>query len=223
MTKEEEQDLPAGFDWWRRTLAYKTGLGLSEEEKQRYEADLKRKVKDAQCKNCHEWRDFMLQNSPTVRFMIEQIEKVGGNMSAKNIICAECDEMKSGGFHPQLGILLCQNKLQGQYHTEDTLAHELVHAYDHCKFDVDWMDLRHHACSEIRASSLSGECRMMNQMWKYGFWTFGKGHQACVKRRATLSVRAHPKCKSDLEAATIVNQVFDSCFSDTRPFDSIYR
>jgi mitochondrial inner membrane protease ATP23 len=32
---------------------------------------------------------------------------------------------------------------------EDTLTHELVHAYDHCKFDVKWDDLRHHACSEV--------------------------------------------------------------------------
>lgn len=28
--------------------------------------------------------------------------------------------------------------------------HELVHMYDHCKFKVDWSNLRHHACSEVR-------------------------------------------------------------------------
>ena len=32
---------------------------------------------------------------------------------------------------------------------EDTLTHELVHMYDHCKFNVDWRNLRHHACSEV--------------------------------------------------------------------------
>jgi inner membrane protease ATP23 len=32
---------------------------------------------------------------------------------------------------------------------EDTLTHELVHMYDHCKFNVDWKNLRHHACSEV--------------------------------------------------------------------------
>lgn len=35
---------------------------------------------------------------------------------------------------------------------EDTLVHELVHMYDHCKFKVDWSNLRHHACSEVRNS-----------------------------------------------------------------------
>lgn len=44
-----------------------------------------------------------------------------------------------------------------------------------------------------------------------------------MRRRATLSVRGHPKCKDDVHAAKVVNQVFDSCFTDTRPFDEIYR
>lgn len=37
---------------------------------------------------------------------------------------------------------------------EDTLAHELVHAFDHCRFKVDWGNLRHHACSEVRQGVL---------------------------------------------------------------------
>lgn len=155
--------------------------------------------------------------------MMDQIHRIGGNISSQNIVCAPCDELKSGGFHPELGILLCQNRFNSKWHLEDTLTHELVHAYDHCKFNVDWMDLRHHACSEIRASSLSGECRMMNQIVKNGIWKFTKGHQACVKRRAALSVLNHPKCKDKEMADEVVNQVFESCFNDTRPFEEIYR
>ena len=33
---------------------------------------------------------------------------------------------------------------------EHTLVHELVHMYDQCMFRVDWNNLRHHACSEVR-------------------------------------------------------------------------
>jgi mitochondrial inner membrane protease ATP23 len=64
---------------------------------------------------------------------------------------------------------------------------------------------------------------MMNQIVRNGILHLSKGHQNCVRRRATLSVRANPKCKSDEEAARVVNEVFDSCFNDTRPFDEIYR
>lgn len=82
-------------------------------------------------------------------FMRQQIAKVGGNIDSSNIVCDVCDEFKSGGFHPELGILLCQNRIYSKWHLEDTLTHEMVHAYDHCKFNVNWMDLKHHACSEV--------------------------------------------------------------------------
>jgi hypothetical protein len=33
---------------------------------------------------------------------------------------------------------------------EDTMAHEMVHAYDHLRFKVNWTDnLRHAACTEV--------------------------------------------------------------------------
>lgn len=175
------------------------------------------------CQICNDYKKWLLAYSPSVRFMQEQIARVGGNINENSIVCARCDEMKSGGFHPEMGILLCYNKIRSRSHAEDTLTHEMIHAYDHCRFNVNWQDLRHHACSEIRASTLSGECRMMNQMIRYGFWKLNKGLQDCVRRRATLSVRANPHCESDEVAKLVVDQVFKECFNDTRPFDEIYR
>lgn len=204
------------------TAKYRLGQ-LSPEEVTRYEARKVEEKDEAQCKQCNEFKKWNLNYSPSVRFMRDEIAKIGGNINASNIICGKCDEMKSGGFHPELGILLCQNKIYSRSHCEDTMTHEMVHAYDHCRFEVDWSDLRHHACSEIRASSLSGECRMMNEMFKHGFLKFGKGHQECVRRRAALSVMANPNCKDREMAELVVDQVFDQCFSDTRPFDEIYR
>lgn len=204
------------------TLLYYLGY-LSDEENELQKSKNQQAVDKKQCKQCNEYKNWLLSYSPSVRFMADQVGRVGGNINANNIVCAKCDDMKSGGFHPELGILLCQNKLYSRNHAEDTLTHEMVHAYDHCRFQVDWGNLRHHACSEIRASSLSGECRMMNQMVKNGFWKFSKGHQDCVRRRAALSVRGNPACPDEKTADIIVNQVFESCFGDTRPFDEIYR
>lgn len=48
-------------------------------------------------------------------------------------------------------------------------------------------------------------------------------HQNCVRMRAIKSVMNRPSCKDDVQAAKVVNEVWDSCFSDTRPFDAIYR
>lgn len=63
----------------------------------------------------------------------------------------------------------------------------------------------------------------MREFFKGKSWTFSRRFQECVKRRAALSLTARPECKDDVHAARIVNEVWDSCFPDTRPFDEIYR
>jgi mitochondrial inner membrane protease ATP23 len=155
--------------------------------------------------------------------MQDNIRKLGGNLDRSNILCQPCDTMRAGGFSPDHGILLCSNYMMSKGHAEDTLAHEMVHAWDHLRFKVDWSNIRHHACSEIRASSLSGECRWTRETFTRGIWDYTAHHQECVRRRAALSVRAHPDCKDEEHAKKVVNEVFDSCFADTRPFDEIYR
>ncbi|EDO15441.1 hypothetical protein Kpol_1027p15 [Vanderwaltozyma polyspora DSM 70294] len=224
-----------GFTWWRRTLQYNTGLGLSEDEKLNYENDYKYILERKQCKQCYEYKDWILKYSPTVTFMIQQIAKLSDgnpNIDGKNlkpfdeskIICDICPEWKSGGFHPDLGILICQNRIRNKWHLEDTLAHELVHQFDNLKWKVNWLNLKQHACSEIRASSLSGECRFGQEFARRGFgFKIANGHQECVKRRAILSVMGNPNCKDRAEAELVVNEVWDSCFNDTRPFEEIYR
>jgi len=111
--------------------------------------------------------------------------------------------------------------LRSRSKLEDSLAHELVHAYDHVRFKVDQHNLRHAACTEIRASMLSGECRFTRE-WGPG-QKISRGWEDCIKRRAALSVRMRKACKDDAHAAQLVNEVWHSCSSDTRPFDEVYR
>lgn len=42
-----------------------------------------------------------------------------------------------------------------------------------------------------------------------------------MRRRAILSVRANPACPNEQAAERAVNEVWESCFSDTRPFDEV--
>lgn len=82
--------------------------------------------------------------------MSDSIRQLGGDLSSHNIYCRRCTNRKAGGFDPEYGILLCANEMKDQGHLEDTLAHEMVHAYDHLRFKVNWADnLRHAACSEV--------------------------------------------------------------------------
>lgn len=185
---------------------------------------LSEEKKASLCSQCDEYKQWMTQYSPTVRFMFDQIKQAGGYVSPNKINCQICEDPKLGGFHPDLGIQLCANYIPDKWVLNDTLSHELIHWYDNTRFKVDWMNLKHHACSEIRAASLSGECAIMTEFWKNsGMMRIAKGHQACVKRRAALSVVGHPKCKDMEHAKEVVDEVFRSCFNDTRPFEMIYR
>jgi mitochondrial inner membrane protease ATP23 len=76
---------------------------------------------------------------------------------------------------------------------------------------------------KIRASSLSGECRWTREFFTRNHWTVTQQHQNCVRMRAIKSVMNRPSCKDDVQATKVVNEVWDSCFADTRPFERIYR
>ncbi|KAF2746327.1 mitochondrial inner membrane protease-like protein ATP23 [Sporormia fimetaria CBS 119925] len=178
---------------------------------------------DKYCKRCEDNRDWLFKYSPVVKFMKDEVAKLGGDINDKNVICRMCTKDQSGGFHIDHGILLCANQFRNKGHQEDTMAHEIVHAWDHLKFKVEPTNLRHQACLEIRASTLSGECRFTREFFTKNQWRITEQLQRCVRRRATLSMMARPGVKDDVHAAKIVNEVFDSCFNDTRPFDEIYR
>lgn len=42
-----------------------------------------------------------------------------------------------------------------------------------------------------------------------------------MKRRAILSIVGNPSCDSEEMATKVVNEVWESCFKDTRPFDEV--
>jgi len=203
------------FERWRRKFCWVTGLGLSEDEAQDRDRAFKHE-------KCLQWRSDLLATSPKVIFMLQQIRELGANVPSSSIHCVPGSE-GAGAVHPPTGhIFLSQGKFLGRSHMEDALTHELIHLYDHVRFKVDWNNLRHHACSEIRANNLSGDCSWGREFQRTFFSSFTKHHQDCVRRRAIVSVRAHPKCPDDATAERVVNEVFESCVKDTRPFDEIY-
>ena len=174
-------------------------------------------------------RNWLFANSPIIRFLSHNIDLLApsdgsASITPSNVICKRCDDKQSGGFDPDYGILICANQMRNRGHMEDTLAHEMVHAYDHLRFKMDAVhNLRHAACTEIRAATLSGECRWGREFFTRGQWGVTQQLQECVRRRAALSVAARPGCRDAKHAEMVVNEVWESCFHDTRPFDEIYK
>ncbi|KAL2399803.1 Mitochondrial inner membrane protease atp23 [Exophiala dermatitidis] len=206
---------------------YRMATGkMSPEGAKQYWEDADRRYSELDCKRCEQQRDYLLKFSPIIRYLGDNIRKLGGDLGSHNIRCRTCKTGQLGGFDHKYGILICANWVEKQNMLEDVLAHEMVHAYDHLRFKTNLSpedDLRHAACSEIRASNLSGECRWSNEFFRNKIVSFTNHHQDCVRRRAILSVKSRPNCKDDVQAVKVVNEVWDSCFRDTRPFDEIYR
>uniref|UniRef100_A0A0W0EZP0 Mitochondrial inner membrane protease ATP23 n=1 Tax=Moniliophthora roreri TaxID=221103 RepID=A0A0W0EZP0_MONRR len=223
-TSTSQSSQSSAFERWRRQAMLVTGIGVSEEE--RMEA-----LQQVHLKRCEKMKKDLMDNSPIVTFMLKHLRLSGCQVPETNIFCGTCEMTPvagggvvahAGGFIPEPGaVKLCAGHFFNKKHMEHTMAHELVHLYDQCKFNVDWNNLRHHACSEIRANNLSGDCRYTREL-RRGILSFTKQHQACVRRRAITSVTANPACPSEVVAEKVVNEVWESCFNDTRPFDEIY-
>ncbi|OCK85980.1 mitochondrial inner membrane protease atp23 [Lepidopterella palustris CBS 459.81] len=210
------------FYTWSTFFSILSGQASNAERQKYFDArDILREESD--CKRCEKHRDYLFKYSPTVNFMRSEVSKLGGDLNSSNVQCKRCDTQQSGGFDLNYGILLCANQFRNRGHVEDTMAHEMVHAWDYLRFKVDNNNLRHQACTEIRAATLSGECRFIREFFTRNQWKITQQLQECVRRRATLSVMARPNCKDEAHATRMVNEVWDSCFSDTRPFDEIYR
>ncbi|KZP24107.1 hypothetical protein FIBSPDRAFT_785025 [Athelia psychrophila] len=202
------------FRKWLHKAGLVTGLAGTKDEQM---ADLEAHKHTL----CEKWKLELMNYSPAVTFMLKHLAQSGNAVPASSVICTPCSPVRTGGFHPAGAIVLCQSHFMNKKHMEDTLTHELVHMYDHARFKVDWNNLRHHACSEIRANSLSGDCKFTREFQR-GFISFSKQHQVCVRRRAVLSVTSNPACPDKEAAERAVNEVWESCFNDTRPFDEIY-
>lgn len=146
------------FRKWRREFSLLTGYGIAPEER----------VFAISRRNCERWKKDLLNYStsvfplhlyisltgdvgPPVQFMLKHLNLAGVHPTPAHIPCVPCDLTRSGGFSPDAGaVVLCQGNFLNKRHMEHTLVHELVHMYDHAVFNVDWSNLRHHACSEVR-------------------------------------------------------------------------
>ncbi|XP_054750728.2 mitochondrial inner membrane protease ATP23 homolog [Lytechinus pictus] len=176
--------------------------------------------------NCIERADFACKHNPYVKFMLVAMEQIGCPVDLDtHIVCEPCasDSPVNGGFDPVNGqIVLCENKSPSQRILSTLLTHELIHAYDHCRAKVDWTDIRHVACSEIRASSLSGDCSFLSDSLYSWNFRFKNHHQTCVKRRAIGSILAVRDVSREV-AEKAVDDVWETCFKDYAPFTCIPR
>ncbi|XP_066445974.1 mitochondrial inner membrane protease ATP23 homolog [Eleutherodactylus coqui] len=171
---------------------------------------------------CNARVKIALETSPHVRLLLDAMSRAGCTAYRdRHFACEECAGEAGGGFDTATSqIVMCQNKINHQKIMNQMLTHELIHAYDHCRAQVDFLgNIQHLACTEIRAASLSGDCSLSNEMLRFRFG-IKQHHQTCVRDRAVRSIMASSKSSQET-AEKAVDEVFDSCFNDREPFDRI--
>ncbi|KAL9652079.1 hypothetical protein ABK040_015881 [Willaertia magna] len=168
----------------------------------------------------------VLYHSPLVNHLIHHINeqnKKGCHVLTKGIQFKMCDlktdqnelnnfqRMSIGGEMnvPNEKILICCNRTHGRYGMEQVLIHELVHAYDHCRFKyLRQFGCKFRACTEIRSYNLSFQCFTNNELED-----FNGNREECIKHWATMSTI--PFCNNAQEK---VEKMFEKCFHDYTPF-----
>lgn len=181
--------------------------------------------------SCLDNTQRILQTELPVFHLLESIREAG--CEPPRIACVDCDSEKRkimSGFNSESNrLFLCfdaQPVTKGPHSLRYevfrmNVMHELVHAYDHCRANVDFSNLKHHACSEIRASALSSECNYRYEK-KTGNASLkdyiGHFHE-CVKRRAATSISQNPNFDSmTMDAMDIVEDRYEQCYNDIQPF-----
>lgn len=144
---------------------------------------------------CQKLIDRTLSTSTAVKTLIAAMERAGCPVNRSFFSCERCEQDCQGGYDRDRGVILCQQHMQNSAALiESTMVHELVHAFDDCRAHVNWTDLKHHACTEIRAANLSGDCSFPQELAR-GNFNVRAQQQKCVRRRAELSVSMNPSSK----------------------------
>eukprot|EP01134_Creolimax_fragrantissima_P003287 CFRG3287T1 len=156
--------------------------------------------------------------SDRIQLLIRAIKARGCNSLKRGVTCRPCARP---GDHYYLGhkntsgyydakfsrVVICCDQISDAKNLEDTLVHELVHAFDNCRNPGFAKTLELQACSEIRASHL-GQCRDKVQSIQ---------RRECIKEDATLSLMSANALTYEV-ARAIVIQSFESCYNDQSPF-----
>lgn len=70
---------------------------------------------------------------------------------------------------------MCQNVSTRKGMVQGVLAHEMIHMFDYCRNDLNFKNMEHLACSEIRAANLT-HCSFVSA------WSQGDAHWTKVKQ-----------------------------------------
>lgn len=113
----------------------------------------KQDTPEQQREKCAKFCTELLQDKH-MQFVLGEMKKIGCKVPAPFFSCRPCEEQITGGYIPQIisggpKIVVCENKLQNASQYKTTVMHEMIHAFDDCRANMDTTNCEHHACTEV--------------------------------------------------------------------------
>lgn len=100
----------------------------------------------------------------------------------RHISCEICDDSVTGGYDPEQNqIVICQNSSNTGGFVQGVLTHEMIHMFDYCTNHLDFKNVEHLACTEIRAANLA-HCSFL------GAWAQADADVFNIKKRHRVSL-----------------------------------
>lgn len=162
---------------------------------------------------------WCVKNSPLVKLMMGALKSSGCPIDIRrHISCEVCDPSVTGGYDPVMNqIVVCQNMAKKEGMVQGVLTHEMIHMFDYCNNELDFKNIDHLACTEIRAANLA-HCSFMSAMFQGDASPINikAAHKQCVKTKALASVLAVRNITPE-EARKAVERVFPKCYADLEP------
>jgi inner membrane protease ATP23 len=161
-----------------------------------------------------------VEKSPLVKLMLSALKSAGCEIDyRRHFSCEMCGPEVTGGYDPALNqVVICYNRATYSGIVQGVVAHELLHMFDFCRSNLDFNNLEHIACTEIRAANLM-HCSFLSSLFQGSSSPFHirQSHRDCVKAKAMASIVAvRPQMERE-KAWKIVDKVFDKCYNDLEP------
>ncbi|CAH1404562.1 unnamed protein product [Nezara viridula] len=157
--------------------------------------------------------------SKLVKLMAGALKASGCDIDLRrHVVCEVCNSRVSGGYDPETNqIVICQNNSRSEGVVQGIMTHEMIHMFDYCNNKVDFKNIDHLACTEIRAANLT-HCSLTSSILQGDVSPFDikANHKICVKRKAITSIIAVRNVSVD-EAIAAVERVFPKCYNDLEP------
>jgi len=179
-------------------------------------------LKPTEVKKCQVDVDHVLKTHPALQLLIRAMESSGCHFNPKRHIAYEVcsSDRVYGAYDPKYNqVVICSNVLKNPDDVYTVLGYHLLQMFDSCRAHVDFRNIDHVACTEIRSNNLF-PCGTFKEGHLRGFAPLvgyeGKQRES-VRKEAISAVKTFMNV-DEPTARAAVDRVFNRCYGDLEPF-----